>query len=495
MLLILVDIPGLDAARAKYAWSVLCETAGLPFRFVGGREERLNVYYGSDSAPPATKLIVRPADWRRVLADVPAARAGSEQYPDLIWAAKHGEAGRRAFDPVAAVYWLMHDWERQDAVARDEHGRPIGQQSPLADLGILYDPLVNRYADRMRRAVLDAGIDAAAAPLWPDDKRCALVLTHDWDSPARWSPRDLFWSAAGMVRRPGAASLRRFAAVVGGLFSTRILRKKDPYMCLEDWADFERSVGARSAVYAGTYSRFEKGAAPNDVSYRIDAPHLAGPLKKLDRDGWEVGLHPSYNAWKDSGLFAMQKQRLEALLGHSIQGLRHHILRLDPAGAERTLALHEELGFEYDTSVIFNDSAGFRRGIATPYHAPGPDCWPPLALVELGQTIMDCQELRGADFQTARDRIQTVVERTVDVGGCVNLNWHVHSWHDDYPRYREVYRDLVTQLVGYDDVWVALPREVAAWWQARRRRLRLPPPPGEMSAGRTRGANPGQMPG
>ncbi len=62
------DVPEPWAAEARYAWAALCDAAGVPYRFVDGREHGATVYYGRGAAPPTAKLAIFAGDWSRVLA-------------------------------------------------------------------------------------------------------------------------------------------------------------------------------------------------------------------------------------------------------------------------------------------------------------------------------------------------------------------------------------------------------------------------------------------
>jgi peptidoglycan/xylan/chitin deacetylase (PgdA/CDA1 family) len=399
---------------------------------------------------------------------------GKDGVVELVWPQPLESLEETPFDPAAAAYWLAYGWERQAGVVRDGHGRPIGSQSPLASLGILMEPLINLYAARLRES-LGGGIDLITVhSAWPANKRFALVLTHDMDYPLRWTSNALGEILRGAIGRPTLTRLRRTTRDAVGWAKTCLIGQPDPHWNLHHWQTFEKGLGARSAVYAGAICRWEPGAAPNDVPYRLSHPVVAASLRQMDAAGWEIGLHPGYNAFRDAEAFRRQQERLERLLGHPVAGLRHHVLRLDPDGAENTLALQQQLGFRYDASVIFNDTCGFRRGVATPYHPAGPSVWPPLGLVELGHTIMDNQELRGPDIDKAIATMEQMTDRIAAVGGCVVLNWHVRSWNNSVlPRWREVAARLIARLAARTDVWMALPREVADWWHERSRRLRF----------------------
>ena len=82
-------------------------------------------------------------------------------------------------------------------------------------------------------------------------------------------------------------------------------------------------------------------------------------------EGWEIGLHASYNAY--NGSLRSEKILLEKYANIEIQGLRHHYWHISPTNAEETLILHNKSGFFYDSSLAFEKIIGFRRGIGLPF--------------------------------------------------------------------------------------------------------------------------------
>lgn len=466
-LTIQVDLPATFAPEARYAWATLCETAGIPYRFWDRSGDGPSVYYGSGKPPATARLSLCPADWAKVVLLVPVRRDGPDGLAELVWPENREDAGA-AFDPVAASAWLLVWWERQRGILRDVHGRPVGALSPLGALGVLHEPLVNIYAERLLAEARKCGLVEEVVPRWPEGKRFALVLTHDVDSPLMWTSRSLREAASQAVNRPSPSSLARLARGAAGWFNTQVLRRGDAYTLFGAWADFEESIGCRSAFYVSVLHPGEAGYTIRDPIYRADRQPIRAELERLAARGWEIGLHPTYNAFCQGESFRGQKDRLEKMLGLDVQGLRHHVLRLSVPDAEQTLALHEELGFNYDASVIFNDSPGFRRGIAGPYFPAGAASWPGLGLVELGHSIMDNQFLRAKDKVPETQVVHRLIDRIVDVGGCVVLNWHVRSWHErDFPGWREAYCREASRLARSGQAWLALPREVAKWWRKR----------------------------
>jgi len=86
-------------------------------------------------------------------------------------------------------------------------------------------------------------------------------------------------------------------------------------------------------------------------------------LKNLD--SVIVGLHPSYDAYRNQGQLIKEKKRLEKALGRSVMVSRQHFLRMHVPETFRDL---EKAGFEEDFTLSFSHVPGFRSGTAFPHY-------------------------------------------------------------------------------------------------------------------------------
>ena len=155
--------------------------------------------------------------------------------------------------------------------------------------------------------------------------RFAVALTHDVDTPWRWT-------RAGIRLRGGQAPARRPEPEAGALARVPLhrVRGTDPNWSFQRIAELEAEHGARSTffVMAG-HAHAADGAAPEAYDGCARDSSRRSPTR-----GAEIGLHGSYTAAEDAGRLAAEKQALEALAG-PIEGHRYHYLRVDPAREPR----------------------------------------------------------------------------------------------------------------------------------------------------------------
>ena len=238
-------------------------------------------------------------------------------------------------------------------------------------------------------------------PAWPDGKQFAIVLCHDVDT------------------RKG----QEFAPIL---------------------AEQATGSGLRAAWFVV------------GRSYSIDH----GLWGALHQKGHEIGLH---GALHDNRISSLPRPEIAARLDscrdfverYRIRGFRSPSLRVSDA-------LYEELEprFGYDSSVPDSDFAGPwypRRGCCTvfPFRRSG------LLVLPLTLPLDDkCRALGLKPEETLalwRDKLSLVRQ----LGGLANVTVHCepHLWNS--PAREALYAQLLGLLTGFDDAWLATPREVA----------------------------------
>ena len=192
---------------------------------------------------------------------------------------------------------------------------------------------------------------------YPGGARFAVALTHDIDTPWRWTRR----ACSARPPAPRAAALRREPreaareAAALALAPVHRLRGTDPNWSFAAMARIERARGfaSTSFVLAGHHDPHD-GAAPEAYAAR-----RAAVVGTLLAQGDEVGLHASYTAGEHPEPASPgERQALDALAGVPVQGSRFHYLRLRWHQAMREL---DALGLDYDSSLGYAERVGPAR--------------------------------------------------------------------------------------------------------------------------------------
>lgn len=268
-----------------------------------------------------------------------------------------------------------------------------------------------------------------------------LCLTHDIDRPYK-TKQALYYALTDR-------SAHHFRA---------FLPNEYPWWQFEQIMSMEADLGVRSAFYVLR----EPHILSRPPTEWLDSVHLIEHLgrydpadpdlvelfRELERGGWEIGLHASYGSHRDADRLRMEKEALEALLGHDVHGIRHHRLEFDPP---ETWALHRELGFRYDTSLGSSADVGFEYGddVFRPF---GDD------FVSFPMTIME--KALPADPDEAWAVCERILSEAYDRNAVVTVLWHPRNFNErDFPGQATLYRRLIerAQELG---AWVGSPKQL-----------------------------------
>ena len=332
-----------------------------------------------------------------------------DDVPYVASAWEQVELGERPVgdDLAEAFFHLARVEERGPRSARDAHGRFPGSASSLDP----FDPPL----DRLRRRL---GLEP---PRW-GGARFAVALTHDIDTPWRWTRGGI--RGAGRRMRDYAKDGRAGEALVEarGLAAVPVhwWRRTDPNWCFARILGLAREREAASTFYvmAGHHHPADGGSPETYDRLRSEL------VTSIRAAGGEIGLHGSYLAAEQQSLLADEKRRLEAIAG-PVKGHRFHYLRVDP---HVNLAWLDELGFAYDTSLGFPDRPGFRSGISHAYRPWDFATERPLDLIEVPLAAMDAtlaeSRYLGLSAAQAEPWLLRLLRRAADNGGCFSVLWH-----------------------------------------------------------------------
>jgi hypothetical protein len=305
-------------------------------------------------------------------------------------------------DDVAEAFFHLARVEELNG-PRDEHGRFRAEWSCL-------DPL-DPPLERLRRKL---GLEPTPF---------VVALTHDVDSPWRWTRVGLRGAASRLKHDLRTARLGPTVREATALATAPLhkLRGTDPNWRFEQIVAEERRRGASGSTFfvlAG-HNDPHDGAVP-EVYDRL-RPRLVETLLGVRA---EVGLHGSYTAADDAARLTAEKVALEALAG-PVAGHRYHYLRADP---HRNLAQLETAGLRYDTTIGFPDAVGFRAGLARPFRPWDFDRDAPLDLVEIPLAAMDAtlaeERYLGLSARRAEPGLMRLLDRAAEHGGAFAVLWH-----------------------------------------------------------------------
>ena len=362
-------------------------------------------------------------------------------------------------DILASCFFMVSRYEEVVLDVKDEHDRFPASASLAYKEGFLDRPVVNEYMELLWgwMQALAPGLKRRA--LWPQNSDFAVCLTHDVDVLRKYSAVPPVLPIAGLIlrqRKPGQG-LKMATDYLGTLLHV----KKDPLDTFDYMLDLERSYGFRSSFYfmVGGDSTF-------DNRYSVTDRGVVKLIRKIEDRGCEVGLHPSYDSYKQADYTVAEKRALDEVVGSTDYGCRQHYLRWRTPDTWRC---QEGAGLLYDTTLSFADHAGFRCGFCLPYRPfdvlqnRTVDIW------ELPLTVQE-GTLAGAAYQNLgpeeayADTVQ-LIQAAKACHGVFVLLWHNSSLDPDGPwaGWNEVYERLM-HYISAQNAWVTSGREIVNWW-------------------------------
>jgi peptidoglycan/xylan/chitin deacetylase (PgdA/CDA1 family) len=272
----------------------------------------------------------------------------------------------------------------------------------------------------------------------------ALCLTHDVDRPYK-TYQGLFYG----LTEPSGYHLRT------------VLSDDQPYWQFEEILRLEAALGVRSAFYfLSEPSLLDRSpgawlSPANWVEhagrYDLTDEPIASVVRRLDEDGWEVGLHGSRDATTDARRLAAEKDRLESVLGHTVTGGRHHHLALD---APATWRRHASLGLSYDSSLGSRTGYGFEHGYEPLRPFDDEFVVFPLTLMEMALPDPD------REYEAAWSVCEDLLEEAAANEAVMTVLWHPRYFNErEFPGYGPLYRQLVERALEMGG-WVGPPRDL-----------------------------------
>ena len=345
------------------------------------------------------------------------------------------------------------------------HGQPT-ENSGIATL--------DEHIECVRGWITLAGIPLVEVPPVPEGYKFIACLTHDLDHPAvknHWCDHTMFGflyrATLGTLqdvcrRRKSLESLRKNLEAVCSLPFVYLGIAKDFWRGFDRYLEIEEGSGSTFFViprsnYAG---RTTEGPAPPLRACRYEVDQLAPQLKRIVSAGGEIGVH-GLDAWLDADEGRKERERVSQAVGVSELGVRMHWLFFD----SNSPALLEQAGFNYDTTVGYRETVGYRAGTAQAYKPLGAT-----KLLELPVHVMDTALFYPGYLHLRNEEAERLVWRLIDDvernGGALTINWHDRSiaperlWEDFY---RKMLRELRSR-----GAWLPTSSKAVAWFRNRR---------------------------
>lgn len=178
--------------------------------------------------------------------------------------------------------------------------------------------------------------------------------------------------------------------------------------------------------------------------YNINDPKIIEIINFLDKNGWEIGLHGSFNSFKDRKLLLREKEILENILKHEIVGIRQHYLNL----AEDTWNIQFGTGLKYDTSWGLNKDVGFKENKIKPFKPFKNE------FLVIPMTIMDTPFVNS---KKKWDNLKRIIDRIIEEDSILVINWHTNYYDElEFPNYKNDFIKIIEECKNYQATFYTL---------------------------------------
>ncbi|MGB9597918.1 MAG: polysaccharide deacetylase family protein [Candidatus Poribacteria bacterium] len=376
------------------------------------------------------------------------------------------------FDLINIIFYLLSKQEEYSYGHRDSRDLFLPTYSTLYENGLVQIPLINYYLKYIENYIIQNS-NISPKTKWKNKASYAVVLSHDLDN---LPSKDITISLHQLLK---SFSHHGFVSKISTIKNNLIdifLSPSTSDWQFSYWLDKEKQYNCSSTFFIAGNTKERLRSDPNywlssKVTHNGQKMRLSDLAKSLEDMGWEIGLHGSYNSYKDEVLLKKEKDLLIKQTGCNIMGIRQHNLRFD---VKETWSIYENLNFTYDTTLGYNEVNGFRAGIAFPFNPYDLSNEREYNLLELPMSIMDgsffCNYGENLDLQKATMRCEKILNAVKETEGMLVVNFHPNFYtHSDSWKLYE----YILEYTSRSGAWITNCKEIANWWLERRRSLTM----------------------
>lgn len=347
----------------------------------------------------------------------------------------------------------------------------LTQGQPLGHARI---PTLELHIDLLRSLILSCSIPLVEIPASPAGYNFIACLTHDVDHVGiRFHKFD--HTMFGFLYRATIGSLIKFCTgrrLAGYLAANWMAAFSLPFVYLglarDFWNGFERYLDIESGLNStffvipkkGDPGRDASGAAPWRRATRYDVTQIGAEIQRLVSARREIALH-GIDAWRDVNKGRAELAIIQGVTRKSEIGVRMHWLFFD----ENSPVKLEEAGFSYDSTVGYNEAAGYRAGTTQVFKPLGA-----ARMLELPMHIMDTALFYPVHMNLSPRQAESVIGELINhanrFGGVLTINWHDRSIAPER-LWDECYVGLLENLKS-KEAWFATAADVVSWFGKRR---------------------------
>jgi len=218
------------------------------------------------------------------------------------------------------------------------------------------------------------------------EQETSHTITHDIDFIEKYkSPLSFLNFTARTILNSG-----KLKPLVSQYLNSRKEKIKDPYNIFSGLLRKEQNISKRIYFLVGGKHKY-------DNSYSLAHPTFLEAIKLSKERDYEIGIHPSYEAWKSMEMILSEKAKLQKAIQRKITISRQHYLHFDILETPSALLA---AGIEEDSSIGFTQRIGFKSGTGFPYFLYDFKTEKPSKLLEYPLVYMDSSAINESKETT-----------------------------------------------------------------------------------------------
>ncbi|MEN6327040.1 MAG: polysaccharide deacetylase family protein [Syntrophomonas sp.] len=354
---------------------------------------------------------------------------------------ENGQELYMGLDIFGSAFFMLTRYEEYVKPDRDRYDCFPASASLSYQEGFLDRPIINEYLEILWWCL---------TYLWPGIKRknryFRMIVTHDVDVPFAQA----FSGVQKLIRNCGGDLLIRKSAknAFNRLISWQAVKRgkyrKDVNYTFDGLMDISEKNSIRSAFYFKT-------ACTNtiyDDIYSIDHKYMRQLLRDIHGRGHEIGLHPSYETYKNPAQTKAEFKKLlevcdEEGIHQNHWGGRQHYLRWQVPITWRNWAA---AGLDYDSTLGFNEYYGFRCGICYEFPVFDLEKHNTIQLTERPLIVMEESVFEQRhimfNYSKAFEAMNEMKKCCQRYSGDFTILWHNSSLYND--ELWELYKSIIS---------------------------------------------------
>lgn len=336
------------------------------------------------------------------------------------------------YDIFSSVFYLISRYEEWQPFEADKHGRFELQQSILYKNGQHLRPIVNVWIEELKRALIK---------FYPNlnfpSKKFQYISTIDVDNLYAYKNK-------GAARTWGAVLRDLMTFDFGNLIRRiRVIGNKlsDPFDVYNNL-----NVLSKSGNIPLIYFFLQRSGTKYDRTINPSSRAFKEVFDKLNINGINYGVHPSYDAINHESLLEEELEFMQKSSGRPTKLSRQHFLRFDIKTTPKQLM---QRGIVAEFTMGFASGAGYRAGTFTPFYYYDLATEKQTELLIVPFVVMDGIYFIYSDSGVAEAEKQMLklAEEAKQLNGIFITVFHERTFDEDrYPGFGELYRKLNEKL-------------------------------------------------